>query len=75
MAWVVFPGQLICRREYTENELRPEATVQRDNEGIKAMDRTRTESAKDPTWFIPPIVIPGLLIALLIAIVAYHAYS
>jgi hypothetical protein len=24
---------------------------------------------------IPPIVIPGLLIALLIAIVAYHAYS
>jgi hypothetical protein len=39
------------------------------------MDRTRTESAKDLTWFIPPIVIPGLLIVLLIATVAYQTYS
>jgi hypothetical protein len=60
---------------HTENELRIEATAQRDNEGIEAMDRTRTASAKDPTWFIPSDIIPGLLIALLIAIVAYHAYS
>jgi hypothetical protein len=42
---------------------------------IIAMDGTRNESVKDPTWFIPPIVVPGLLIALLIATVAYHAYS
>jgi hypothetical protein len=39
------------------------------------MDRAPTESAKNLTWFIPPIVIPGLLIALMIATVAYHTYS
>ena len=39
------------------------------------MDPIRTESVKDPTWFIPPIVIPGLMIALLIATIVYHAYA
>jgi hypothetical protein len=39
------------------------------------MDPIRTESVKDPTWFIPPIVIPVLMIALLIAAMAYQAYA
>jgi hypothetical protein len=39
------------------------------------MDSIRTESVKDPTWFIPPIVIPALMIALLIVTMVYHAYA
>jgi hypothetical protein len=39
------------------------------------MDPIRTESVKDPTWFIPPIVIPALMIVLLIVTMAYQAYA
>ena len=32
------------------------AIAQWDDEGGKPMDRTRTESAKDATWFIPQLL-------------------
>ena len=43
------------------------------NEACQAKAPSPTETAKDPTGFVPPTVVPGLMIALIIATTAYRA--
>jgi hypothetical protein len=56
-------------RALRESEGHDEAIV-RWNKAGQAKAPSPTETAKDPTWFVPPTVIPGLIIAT----IAYRAY-
>jgi hypothetical protein len=60
-------------RALRESEDHAEAIVRWKKAG-QAKAPSPTETAKDPTWFVPPTVVPGLMIALIIATIVYRAY-
>jgi hypothetical protein len=65
------PAVAICNKctALRESEDHAEAII-RWNKAGQAKAPSQTETAKDPTWFVRPTVIPGLIIATL----AYRAY-
>ena len=48
----------------------PQPLAGRGNEGGA---RRRPDTGEAPSWFVPPLVVPAFLVALIVARVAYQA--
>ena len=56
----------------TDHEARAVATWEDEGGAIR---RIFSENPSDTTWFVPPIVVPIFLTALVVASAVYQAYS